>query len=180
MYYMMLLLRSLNPDSKWRIQQYNLYYALTDHKSPEQDAEHKSSDDSYNGRPRKGHCLLTMAQPITPVALQSPLRAAVSNISPALDCFFSTGTPEPCRCGARFPSPHSWRLPDSTFTNEDLCFNLQLGPVNFLQGPLSPNPVTRLSQMLARSGIVVSLLGRANSKGKSREHENHDDPLSIF
>ncbi len=35
-------------------------------------------------------------------------------------------------------------------------YNPRLDPKNFLEGPLSDNPATRLRQMLARPGIVVS------------------------
>lgn len=35
--------------------------------------------------------------------------------------------------------------------------NPRLDPKNFLEGPLSDNPATRLRQMLARPGIVVCL-----------------------
>lgn len=35
-------------------------------------------------------------------------------------------------------------------------YNPRLDPKNFLEGPLSENPATRLRQMLARPGIVVS------------------------
>ncbi|KAL0578926.1 hypothetical protein V5O48_003074 [Marasmius crinis-equi] len=35
-------------------------------------------------------------------------------------------------------------------------YNSRLDPKNFLEGPLSPNPSTRLRQMLARPGIVVA------------------------
>lgn len=34
-------------------------------------------------------------------------------------------------------------------------YNARLDPKNFVEGPLSPNPATRLRQMLARPGIVV-------------------------
>ena len=34
-------------------------------------------------------------------------------------------------------------------------YNPRLDPRNFLEGPLSLNPATRLRQMLARPGIVV-------------------------
>ena len=37
-------------------------------------------------------------------------------------------------------------------------YNPRLDPKNFLEGPLSHNPATRLRQMLARPGIVVSIL----------------------
>ena len=35
--------------------------------------------------------------------------------------------------------------------------NHRLDPRNYVEGPLSENPATRLRQMLARPGIVVSL-----------------------
>lgn len=34
-------------------------------------------------------------------------------------------------------------------------YNARLDPKNYLEGPLSDNPATRLRQMLARPGIVV-------------------------
>ena len=34
-------------------------------------------------------------------------------------------------------------------------YNARLDPKNFLEGPLSVDPATRLRQMLARPGIVV-------------------------
>ena len=39
-------------------------------------------------------------------------------------------------------------------------YNSRLDPKNYLDGPLSWNPATRLRQMLARPGIVVSLTTR--------------------
>ncbi|KDR75646.1 hypothetical protein GALMADRAFT_68445 [Galerina marginata CBS 339.88] len=38
----------------------------------------------------------------------------------------------------------------------DVYYNPRLDPKNFLDGPLSSNPATRLRQMLARPGIVVA------------------------
>lgn len=38
----------------------------------------------------------------------------------------------------------------------DVYYNARLDPKNYLEGPLSPVPSTRLRQMLARPGIVVS------------------------
>jgi hypothetical protein len=38
----------------------------------------------------------------------------------------------------------------------DVYYNARLDPKNYLEGPLSPYPSTRLRQMLARPGIVVS------------------------
>ena len=40
----------------------------------------------------------------------------------------------------------------------DVYYNARLDPKNFLEGPLSPNAATRLRQLLARPGIVVSRL----------------------
>jgi hypothetical protein len=37
-----------------------------------------------------------------------------------------------------------------------IYYNSRLDPKNYLEGPLSWNPPTRLRQMLARPGIVVS------------------------
>ncbi|KIY63290.1 oxaloacetate acetylhydrolase [Cylindrobasidium torrendii FP15055 ss-10] len=39
---------------------------------------------------------------------------------------------------------------------EGTYYNARLDPKNYLHGPLSPNPATRLRQMLARPGIVVA------------------------
>lgn len=36
-------------------------------------------------------------------------------------------------------------------------YNARLDPKNYLEGPLSHNAATRLRQMLARPGIVVSI-----------------------
>ena len=41
-------------------------------------------------------------------------------------------------------------------TRSDVYYNPRYDPKNFLEGPLSLNPATRLRQMLARPGIVVS------------------------
>ena len=43
-------------------------------------------------------------------------------------------------------------------------YNPRLDPQNYLDGPLSWNPATRLRQMLARPGIVVSLITRTMSR----------------
>lgn len=42
-------------------------------------------------------------------------------------------------------------------------YNPRLDPKNYLEGPLSLNPATRLRQMLARPGIVVRILALAIS-----------------
>ena len=40
--------------------------------------------------------------------------------------------------------------------NPSVYYNPKLDPKNFLEGPLSSNPATRLRQMLARPGIIVA------------------------
>ena len=45
-----------------------------------------------------------------------------------------------------------------TSLSPNAYYNPRLDPKNFLEGPLSLNPATRLRQMLARPGIVVSTL----------------------
>lgn len=40
----------------------------------------------------------------------------------------------------------------------DVYYNPRLDPQNYLHGPLSWNPATRLRQMLARPGIVVRVI----------------------
>lgn len=47
---------------------------------------------------------------------------------------------------------------ESSPRSEGVYYNARLDPKNFLEGPLSWNPSTRLRQMLARPGIVVSIL----------------------
>lgn len=47
-------------------------------------------------------------------------------------------------------------LVSHTIRPRDIYYNARLDPKNFLEGPLSVNPATRLRQMLARPGIVVS------------------------
>ena len=47
--------------------------------------------------------------------------------------------------------------PAQGLSGEGVYYNARLDPKNFLEGPLSPNPSTRLRQMLARPGIVVSI-----------------------
>ena len=40
----------------------------------------------------------------------------------------------------------------------NVYYNARLDPKNFLEGPISVKPATRLRQMLARPGIVVSVI----------------------
>lgn len=42
-------------------------------------------------------------------------------------------------------------------SSSPVYYNARLDPKNFLEGPLSCNPATRLRQMLARPGIVVRI-----------------------
>ncbi|KAJ7209796.1 phosphoenolpyruvate pyruvate domain-containing protein [Mycena pura] len=48
------------------------------------------------------------------------------------------------------PVPDAWTSPGPSYKNP------RLEPRNYLEGPLSSNPATRLRQMLARPGIVVA------------------------
>jgi hypothetical protein len=48
--------------------------------------------------------------------------------------------------------------PDSPHLESEPYYNPRLDPKNFMEGPLSSNPATRLRQMLARPGIVVRRL----------------------
>lgn len=47
---------------------------------------------------------------------------------------------------------------DGISRNPNVYYNPRLDPKNYLEGPLSLNAATRLRQMLARPGIVVSIL----------------------
>ena len=60
---------------------------------------------------------------------------------PGLDFFSNT------------PAPAHETAPE---TRSDVYYNARLDPKNYLEGPLSPIASTRLRQMLARPGIVVS------------------------
>jgi len=78
-------------------------------------------------------------------------------MSPALD-YFTGIFAHPHTDGAR-------RVADSHSLepayHDHVYYNPRLDPANFLEGPLSTNPATRLRQMLARPGIIVSVLFRA-------------------
>ncbi|KAF9491093.1 Phosphoenolpyruvate/pyruvate domain-containing protein [Pleurotus eryngii] len=62
-------------------------------------------------------------------------------MAPALDYFTKSSTQTPVAS----PAP-----------SDGVYYNARLDPKNYLEGPLSENPATRLRQMLARPGIVVS------------------------
>lgn len=53
------------------------------------------------------------------------------------------------------PSPSPSISPSVSTSDPDVYYNARLDPQNYLEGPLSWNPSTRLRQMLARPGIVV-------------------------
>ena len=53
-------------------------------------------------------------------------------------------------------SVHSVETEEEAPRNPGAYYNARLDPKNFLEGPLSLNAATRLRQMLARPGIVVS------------------------
>lgn len=55
-------------------------------------------------------------------------------------------------------SIQSFDMDEDVPRRPNVYYNPRLDPKNFLQGPLSLNPATRLRQMLARPGIVVSVL----------------------
>ncbi|KAG6822885.1 hypothetical protein H0H87_002386, partial [Tephrocybe sp. NHM501043] len=61
-------------------------------------------------------------------------------MSPALDYFTSS----------KVLSPELASVKDAPY------YNARLDPANYLDGPLSSNPATRLRQMLARPGIVIA------------------------
>ncbi|KDQ23858.1 hypothetical protein PLEOSDRAFT_1079137 [Pleurotus ostreatus PC15] len=68
-------------------------------------------------------------------------------MAPALDYF----TKSPAQTPAPAPAPVA-----SPAHSDGVYYNARLDPKNYLEGPLSENPATRLRQMLARPGIVVA------------------------
>lgn len=69
-------------------------------------------------------------------------------MAPALDYFTKSST---AQTPAPAPAPVASPAPSNS-----VYYNARLDPKNYLEGPLSENPATRLRQMLARPGIVVS------------------------
>ncbi|KAF4563213.1 hypothetical protein EYR40_007079 [Pleurotus pulmonarius] len=69
-------------------------------------------------------------------------------MSPALD-YFTNSQAAPAPAPVAEPSAEQSSKPS-------VYYNARLDPKNFLEGPLSDNPSTRLRQMLARPGIVVA------------------------
>ncbi|KAG6883347.1 hypothetical protein C0993_006662 [Termitomyces sp. T159_Od127] len=73
-------------------------------------------------------------------------------MSPALDYFASSKVASVRFLNEAKTSPD---IPGSP-SDAETYYNARLDPVNYLEGPLSSNPATRLRQMLARPGIVVA------------------------
>ncbi|KAF8229057.1 Phosphoenolpyruvate/pyruvate domain-containing protein [Tricholoma matsutake] len=69
---------------------------------------------------------------------------------PALDYFTKSTTTGPHHVA----DEHN--LESARPSHHDVYCNPHLDPANFLEGPLSTNPATRLRQMLARPGIIVA------------------------
>lgn len=66
---------------------------------------------------------------------------------------FNSPKPAAAAPAIEFPTAS---IEESTPRAPNVYYNARLDPQNFLEGPLSLNPATRLRQMLARPGIVVS------------------------
>lgn len=82
-------------------------------------------------------------------------------MSPALDYFTNANTATQTQNErarhVNVAEPLAYPLDNGTY------YNPRLNPANYLEGPLSSNPATRLRQMLARPGIVVCFEKRASS-----------------
>ncbi|KAF4607262.1 hypothetical protein EYR38_001323 [Pleurotus pulmonarius] len=76
-------------------------------------------------------------------------------MSPALDYFSKTSA-----AAESIPEPAMEDVPTKSIHTDASgnYYNPRLDPKNYLEGPLSDNPATRLRQMLARPGIVVRTL----------------------
>jgi hypothetical protein len=79
-------------------------------------------------------------------------------MSPALDYFTNAFThshnDRTCCHGVADSRPLDSVCP----SHRNVYYNPRLDPANFLEGPLSSNPATRLRQMLARPGIIVRVI----------------------
>lgn len=90
----------------------------------------------------------------TPILSTGAIRLALNDSLPTPDSGYSSESASPF-----FPVT----LPlASSLSSIDLAdepyYNPRLDPKNYMDGPLSHNPATRLRQMLARPGIVVRSL----------------------
>ncbi|PPQ63027.1 hypothetical protein CVT24_005973 [Panaeolus cyanescens] len=77
----------------------------------------------------------------------------VRTMAPALD-YFSKAADR--HISEASPALTEMPRPDIQTPDDDVYYNPRLDPKNFLEGPLSDQPATRLRQMLARPGIVVA------------------------
>lgn len=73
-------------------------------------------------------------------------------MSPALDCLTRPESSE-ISPGIRPGEQDLSQVDAPRYPN--VYYNARLDPKNYLEGPLSWNPPTRLRQMLARPGIIV-------------------------
>ena len=71
---------------------------------------------------------------------------------PGLELYGSSESSAPATTVVELPAAPA--SPSEARSN--VYYNPRYDPKNFLEGPLSLNPATRLRQMLARPGIVVS------------------------
>ncbi|KAG5637724.1 hypothetical protein H0H81_003434 [Sphagnurus paluster] len=76
-------------------------------------------------------------------------------MSPARD-YFTNATTHCVVAPAAYQERESIDSPQDTPLESLPYYNPRLDPGNYLEGPLSANPATRLRQMLARPGIVVA------------------------
>ena len=84
---------------------------------------------------------------------------------PGLELFGSSETTTVQSTVVEVPSTSEVTTPLSEPATEapkaGVYYNARLDPKNYLEGPLSLNPATRLRQMLARPGIVVCVFPSA-------------------
>lgn len=77
------------------------------------------------------------------------------NTMPGLELFSKRSEPQPTQSDASSSTSTAHVEPKDSLISE-VYSNPRLDPSNYLDGPLSWNPATRLRQMLARPGIVVA------------------------
>lgn len=82
------------------------------------------------------------------------ISSLLKSIMPGLEYFTKRSTSQPSRSSS---TTHVDSLPESKDSSPSQVYsNPRLNPSNYLHGPLSWNPATRLRQLLARPGIVVA------------------------
>ena len=79
---------------------------------------------------------------------------------PGLELFGSSEVTAPATTVVEVPAPAPAPAQEAN-NGAGPYYNARLDPKNYLEGPLSLDPCTRLRQMLARPGIVVSNLSRS-------------------